>query len=395
MNTPNLRIRAGHPDFLDLTWEKSLAEWDHPRRLHLPKGISRHEVRFFGYDTGIYAVKEISARTARHEFEILRRLEDIEAPSVLPVGIVERPWLDEDEEQSGAVITEYLQHAFSYRELLSGPGFGERRRQMLDAFALLLVELHLLGCYWGDCSLSNVLYRYDADQIAETMVDAETAEMVPELSLGRREDDIAIMIENVAGGMADIAASRQVDLDHADLTLGEDIAELYHWMWVYITHYSLLPAPERFRINDRVRRINDLGFEVVDLHLSTEEGGHRLRIGVTVGGRTFHQRRLRELTGVEASDEQSRQILNDLAYYRADLAEMPADVAAIRWRAERFEPLMAAIRALTSRPSTDPVQAYCDFLHHRYVISTSLGRDVPNDEAFDDWVREGQPGYPI
>jgi len=253
----------------------------------------------------------------------------------------------------------------------------------------------LLGCLWGDCSLSKVLYRCDADQIAVTMGDAETAEMVPELSLGRREHDITIMIENVAGGMADIAASRQVDLDHADLALGEDIAERYHRLWVEITHDELIPVTERFRINDRVRRINDLGFEVKDLQLSTEEGGHRLRIGVTVGGRTFHQRRLRELTGVEASDEQSRQILNDLAYYRADLAEMPAGVAAIRWRAERFEPLMAAIRALTSRPAADPVQAYSDFLHHRYLISASLGRDVPNDEAFDDWVREGQPGYPI
>lgn len=395
MSTPNLRIRSGHPDFLDLPWEKSLTEWDHPRRLHLPKGISRHEVRFFGYDTGVYAVKEISARTALHEFEILRRLEEIEAPSVVPVGVVERPWIDENDEQSGAVITEYLRHAFSYRELLSGPGFGGRRNQMLDAFALLLVELHLLGCYWGDCSLSNVLYHYDADQIAVTMVDAETAELVPRLSKGRREDDLAIMVENVAGGMADIAASRDLDLDHADLALGEDIADRYRNLWVELTHDEVIPVDERFRINERILRINDLGFEVEDLHLTAEDGGHRLRIGVTVGGRTFHQHRLRALTGVEASDEQSRQILNDLSHYRANREELSPEIAAIRWRAEQFEPMMASLRSLGDLRTVDPVQAYCDFLHHRYLLSAGLGRDVPNDEAFEQWVEEGQPGYPI
>lgn len=56
---------------------------------------------------------------------------------------------------------------------------------------------------------------------------------------------------------------------------------------------------------------------------------------------------------------------------------------------------MAAICSPTILAAADPVQAYCDFPHHRCVISTSLGRDVPNDEAFEEWVRRRQPGYPI
>jgi hypothetical protein len=395
MDTPSLRIRGGHPDFLDLPWDRPLIEWDHSRRLHLPKGISRHEVQFFGYEAGIYAVKELSVNAARHEYETLRGLEDLDAPAVIPVGIIERPWLSPDEEQSGAVITAYLPHAFSYREVLSGPGFGERREQMLDAFALLLVELHLLGCYWGDCSLSNVLYRYDADRIAVTMVDAETSELVAELSNGQREGDLAIMIDNVAGGMADIAAAGNLDLDHADLALGEDIADRYRNLWREITHDEVIALDERFRITDRIRRINDLGFEIEDLQLHPEAGGHRLTIGVTVGGRTFHTRRLRSLTGVEASEEQARQILTDLARYRANRGDLPDDSSAIHWRAEAFEPLMSSIRSLDDRRTADPVQAFCDFLHHRYVLCATLGCDVPNDEAFADWVRSGQPGYPI
>lgn len=394
MSTPNLRIRGGHPDFLDLPWGLPLTEWEHPRRLHLPKGISRHEVRFFGYESGVYAIKELSHRAAGHEYRVLRTLEDIAAPAVTPVGIVERPWIDEDVEQSGAVITAYLPHAFSYRELLSGAGFGERRDQMLDAFALLLVELHLLGCFWGDCSLSNVLYRYDAERIAVTMVDAETAEVFSDLSHGRRREDLDIMTENVAGGMADIAASGGLDFDSADLSLGEDIAGRYSNLWREVTHDEVISPQERFRIRDRIERINDLGFEVEDVHLEPTDGGHRLTLGVTVGSRRYHSRRLRRLTGVEASEEQARQILSDLARFRGDQPDWPEDVAAIHWRAEAFEPIMSALRG-RDLATPDPTQAYCDFLNHRYLLATTRQRDVPNDEALEDWLRSGQPGYPI
>jgi hypothetical protein len=372
-----------------------MTEWNHPRRLLLPKGISRHEVRFFGYETGVYAIKELPVGKAEHEYEMLRQLEDLSAPAVTPVGFVSRPWVDPTSEHSGAVITEYLRHAFSYRELLSGPGFGQRRSQMLDGFALLLVEIHLLGCFWGDCSLSNVLYRYDADSIAVTMVDAETAAIVPELSKGQREDDLAIMIQNVAGGMADIAASRDEDLDHADLALGEDIADRYRALWSEITHDEVIGPDERFRITDRIRRINELGFEVEDLQVSGEAAGGKLKISVTVGGRRHHSRRLRDLTGVDASELQARQILTDLARYRAYRTDLGSDVAAIHWRAQEFEPAMATIRGMPDRATPDPVQAFCDFLHHRFVISSILGRDVPNDEALADWTHKGQPGYPV
>lgn len=397
MATPRLSIRAGHPDFLDLPWDRSLMSWDHRRRLELPKGISRHEVQFYEYDRGIYAIKELPIEAARHEYRALRHLEELQAPAVRPVGLVERPWVDRQSESSAAVITSYLNHAFSYRELLSGWGFGGRRNQMLDAFAGLLVELHLLGCYWGDCSLSNVLYRYDAEAIEVTMVDAETAEVRDRLSDGQRRDDIEIMIMNVAGGMADIAASQGVDLDEADMALGEDVAERYRGLWREVTDPTLIGTDERYLIHERVGRINALGFEVSDLDLIPEAGGSRLRMHLAVGGRQYHTRRLRELTGVEASEHQARQILSDLQRHELAHGEAPSgkSVAAIRWRVEVFEPLLERIRSLASLHTTDPVQAFTDFLHHRYVMSAEARRDVPNDEAFEHWLAAGQPGYPI
>ena len=398
MGVPQLVVRGGHPGLLALPWDRPLRDWDHPRRLNLPKGISRHEVQFFGFEDGIYAVKELPLALARHEYAVLRRLEDLQAPSVQPVGVIERPWLDPYEEASGVLVTRYVEYAFSYRELLSGWGFGERRNQMLDAFAGLLVELHLLGCHWGDCSLSNVLYRYDAGAIQMTMVDAETARLHPTLSGGQREDDIQLMIENVAGGMGDLAAEAGIDLDLADLFLGEDIAGRYRALWQEATQEGLIGADEQYRITERINRLNELGFEVDDLALVPEAGGNRLRMRLTVAGRNFHSHRLRELTGLEATENQARQILSDLRYFEASqglTAPSRKRLAPIRWRVEVFEPMLARLRALPDRAVLDPVQAYTDFLHHRYLLSVDAGQDIPNEEAFARWIAAGQPGYPL
>ena len=398
MGTPLLVVRSGHPDFLDLPWDLPMTAWDHPRRLDLPKGISRHEVHFFAYDEGIYAVKELPRALARHEHAILRQLEDLGAPSVRPVGLVERPWLDPQEEASAALVTRYVEYAFSYRELLSGWGFGERRNQMLDACAGLLVELHLLGCHWGDCSLSNVLYRYDAGAVEMTMVDAETARLYPSLSDGQREDDLQLMVENVAGGMADLAAEQGIDLELADLLLGEDIATRYRALWREVTGEPVIGREEQFRITEHTRRLNELGFEVDDLVLTPQAGGSRLRMHLKVAGRAFHSHRLRQLTGIEAAENQARQILSDLHYYEATAAEsVPGGrrLAPIRWRVEVFEPMLARLRALPDRAALDPVQAYTDFLQHRYLLSAAAGYDIPNEEAFARWVEAGQPGYPL
>ena len=75
--------------------------------------------------------------------------------------------------------------------------------------ASLLVELHLVGLFWGDCSLSNLLYRWDAGLIEAIMIDGETSMLKEELSRGQRLEDLQIMIENVAGEMADIAAEME------------------------------------------------------------------------------------------------------------------------------------------------------------------------------------------
>ncbi len=393
-----MTVRAGHPDFLDLPWETSLTEWTVPNLISLPKGISRHEVRFVQYPQGIYVVKELPVRAARRDYAVLKTLEGFGTSAVRPIALVEERCDDPHRELSAALVTDYEEFSFSYRELLAGPGFGLRRNQMLDAFARLLVELHLANVYWGDCSLSNVLYRFDAEAIETIMVDGETAYVYDDpISDGRREEDIQIMIENVAGGMADIAAEAGHDLDEADLALGEDIAARYHALWAELTSEETIGADERYRITEQIGRINSLGFDIDEIDLvPAPPDGSRLKVKLKVGGRTFHTNRLKELTGVDALENQARQILSDLHYFQASRgSDSPTgkNVNAVRWRVDVFEPMM---QKLSTTPGvSDPVQAYCDLLHHRFVMSHGTGVDVGTEAAFEDWVTRGRPGYPL
>ena len=391
-----ITVRPGHPDFLDLDWTRSIADWDSARVIDLPRGISRHVVRFVSYRQGIYAVKELPTIPAHRDYEVLRDLEAAGAPAVIPVGLIDQRTSDPTAEGSAALITKYEDFSFSFRELLEGPGFGPRRNQMLDAFASLLVELHTVGCFWGDCSLSNTLCRFDAETIETIMVDAETASIVDMLTDGQREEDLEIMIVNVAGGMADIASERGIDIDHADLALGEDIADRYRALWGELTETPVIASDERYRIAERVQRLNDLGFDVREIDLQPSEEGRRLQMKVRVGGRTYHRMKLKELTGVDALENQARQILDDLHYYQArSETEESAHKAltSVQWRVGEFEPMLQRMRDLAD--TVDPIQAYCDLLHFRYIKSVEAGHDIGTEAAFAAWLESGRPGYPL
>jgi hypothetical protein len=204
------------------------------------------------------------------------------------------------------------------------------------------------------------------------------------------------MIENVGGGMADIAAEAGASLDEADLALGDDIAARYSGLWDELTKVETIGAEEGFRIRDRIDRLNRLGFDVdeVDLVPNMEDTAE-LRIRVKVVGRNYHSDRLRVLTGVDALEGQARQILSDLHYTAAQQAPSSTgkDLAAIRWRVGVFEPMLAKLKA--TEGVVDPIQAYCDLLHHRYLLSSEHGRDIGNDEAYTSWLDAGRPGYPL
>ncbi len=391
-----MQIRPGNPEFLDLPWEQPISEWVHSRIVDMPTGVHRHPVRFVAYEEGIYAIKEMPVRLSQREYRVLVALEERTHRAAEPAGLVLRGWLDPHDEPSAAVVTRYVEHAFPYRRLVSGTGFGARRSQMLDAVAGLLVELHMAGCYWGDCSLSNVLYRFDAGGIEAIMIDGETSELHPSLSPGQRLQDLEIMKENLAGEMADIAAMHDVEVADADLGLGEDIAGRYEALWVELTSELVIARNEGYKIRERIARINDLGFAVHDIEIEPTDAGDIVRMVTHVGGRTFNTDKLRELTGIEASENQARLILSDLNYHlckEGDTTPTAKSVGTFKWLTGVYEPLVQRIAEMWH--GEDPVQGYCDFLNHRMILATARESDVPNAEAFESWVADGFPGFPL
>jgi hypothetical protein len=395
MGTPHLQIRPGNPDFLDLPWDLPISDWVQNRLVEMPTGIHRHPVVFVVYDEGVFVIKELPRRLANNEYHVFRVLEERTTRSAEPVGLVERVWLDPHEEQAAAVITRYVEHAFPYRHLVTGPGFGPRRSQMLDAIAGLLVELHVSGCFWGDCSLSNLLYRYDADAIESIMIDAETSRLHDLLSDGQRAEDLEIMKVNLAGEMADIAAMTGEEIDRADFTLGDDVEARYRTLWDELTEELVITRDESYRIRERIARLNQLGFSVNDVHLTPTDEGNLVRMKVEVGGRTYHSARLRQQTGIDASENQARVILSDLNYYLAkngSVTDSGKDVGSFKWLTNSFQPMVAKISQLRDG---DPVQGYCDLLHHRFLLAQRRGQDVPNEEALADWVESGMSGFDL
>jgi hypothetical protein len=394
MGTPRLQVRPNNPDFLDLEWELPINEWTSERLVTMPTGVHRHPVVFAAYEEGIYAIKELSRRLATREYQVLRRLEERSHRTARVVGLVERDWMDSHDEGAGVVITRYVDHSFPYRRLVSGAGFGARRHQMLDALASLLVELHMVGCYWGDCSLSNVLYRFDAGHIEAIMIDGETSELHASLSDGQRMQDIEIMRENVAGEMGDIAAETGDDIESADLELGSDIAGRYDALWDELTSELVITRDDAYRIRERIARVNDLGFAVDDIEITPTDGGSRVRMITHVGGRTYNTDALRHRTGIEASENQAKSILGDLNYYLAkhgNTSQTGKSVGTFKWLTALYEPLIA--RIVDEWHGEDPVQGYCDYLNHRIEMATARGADVDPLESFDDWAASGFPGF--
>ncbi len=390
----HLRLREPSPGMLALPWATPLGDWD-PDRIalrQLPVGPSRHLVRFVRLEDSTYALKEEPADVARREYEVLRRLEQLGLPAVRAVGIAERPADD-----AAIVVTTYLRHALQYRRLLARVPLepGGYRDRLLDAMASLLVELHRAGVFWGDCSLANTLLRRDGDMIQAHLVDAETSEVHAALSAGQRAYDLELLVENVAFGLADLAAlqGRPGDMD-AQIAAAETVRTRYEALWDELHRVDELPVGDRFAIQSRIRRLNDLGFAVEEIGL--EPGGEgRMRLRVAVSRRDFHARELRRRTGLVALEGQARLLLHDLREYRAWLEwtrqhAVEREEGAARWRSDVLEPSLARLAPAVG-PGRDALQAYCDLLEHKWLLSEAAGRDVGLEAALASYLAIGAP----
>src|SRR5690554_917878 len=203
----SLQITAAAPDpaLLDLPWHIPLEEWPAENLAALPRGISRHVVRFVKLSGRVIAVKEIGETVAYKEYELLRALRRIGAPSVEPVGVITGRADPDGERLEAVLVTQHLQYSLPYRALFSQQSLQpDTTRRLIDALTVLLVRLHLSGFYWGDVSLSNTLFRRDAGAFAAYLVDAETGELHDRLTPGQRAYDIDVARVNIIGELMDL-----------------------------------------------------------------------------------------------------------------------------------------------------------------------------------------------
>jgi hypothetical protein len=389
-----LVARTGHPDFLDLPWHEPLEEWKSERLVRLIRGISRHVVRFVEYDGALYALKELPERPARREWTLLRRLESQNLPVVEAVGIV----TGRGEDMDAVLITRHLEFSLPYRALFSGRGIPDLRTHLLNALVELLARLHLRGFFWGDCSLSNTLFRRDAGALSAYLVDAETGELHGSLSDGQRTYDIDIAQTNIIGELLDVEAEVGLPDDLDPDETGDEIVRRYTSLWAELTKEEVFAANERFKVDERLHRLNELGFDVEEIQLDATAQGYRLRLDPHVVEPGHHRHRLLGLTGLDAQERQARRMLNDIARYREALERkqkraLPESVVASNWREQVFEPTIAAIPdELHGR--LPPAEIFHQVLEHRWFLSEQAGKDVGIREAVRAYVKSELPQRP-
>lgn len=384
----NITAASVDPALLDLPWSIPLELWPDDNIAALPKGISRHLVRFAHLSGFVVAIKETSAELAKREYDMLRTLQRMDIPCVDPVAVITNRTSADGEALESVLVTRHLKFSLPYRALYSQTLRPDTATRLVDAAAVLLVRLHIIGFFWGDVSLSNTLFRRDAGAFAAYLVDAETGQLYSGgLSNGQRENDLEIARVNIAGELLDLQAGGRLQDDVDPVEISNGIVAQYRTLWKELTGSEEFANTERWRINERVERLNDLGFDIEELAIRTDTTGTNVRIQPKVVDAGHHTRRLIRLTGLDAQENQARRLLNDLDSYVATFVTSGADeeMAAHEWLAKVFEPVIRAIpKDLQGR--LEPAEVFHQLLDHRWYISQNQKRDVPLAEAVQSYV---------
>jgi len=384
-------IRPGYPDFQDLPWEMPLINWEKccPRLEELPRGISRHPVVFVNYENNLYAIKELPVDKAQREYDVLCKMEELWLPSVTPVGYANILISDRG---TSLLITQYLEQSLPYRMLFMQSSMNRYRDHLLGAMAGLLVQLHLAGIFWGDCSLSNTLFRRDAGTLEAYLVDAETTEVHPaRLEPMLRFHDLEIMEENLVTDLANLAESEQLPPNFPIIDTGNTIRQRYRDLWEEITRIEVISVNEGYRIQERIRALNNLGFSIRDVEMLPVENGNQLRFKVYVTDRNFYRDQLLSLTGLEAEEMQARQMVNEISEIKATLSQqnnrpMFLSTAAYYWVENIYHPITSQLGHLAGEKNS-LAELYCQVLEHKWFLSERAQHDVGHQVAVEDYLR--------
>jgi len=385
------RFLSTRPDasLIRLPWSTPLAQWPAELQVALPRGLSRHVVRFISVKGVIYAAKELGEELAQHEYHMLMQLAQLGQPAVEPVGIVTDRVDGRGRSLDPILLTRHLQFALPYRSLFLPGVRRDTAMRLLDALVVLIVRLHLAGFMWGDITLSNVLFRRDAEAFSAYLVDAETAEIHEQLTDGQRDSDMAGAVVNIYGDFLDLQMGGMLDPALDPPTMVDAISTRYRELWNELTAAERISGSDLDQIEHRVRRLNALGFDVAELDIETSDGEDCVIIRPKVVDAGHHSRRLMRLTGLDTEENQARRLLNDLDSYRARTGQRNVDesIVAHRWLTECFEPVIAGIPK-DLHGKRDDAQIFHELLDYRWYQSQREARDVPLADALPGYIRD-------
>ncbi|MBW3095029.1 DUF4032 domain-containing protein [Bifidobacterium sp. 64T4] len=393
-----LKITAAssNPKMFTLPWHEPLASWPQDLLANLPRGISRHVVRFVHVGDEVYAMKEITKQMAEREYENLRRLQKLELPAVTPIAVVTGRHDRNGEPLEAILVTKHLKFSLPYRALFARNLRPDTAERLIDALAVLMVRLHLAGFYWGDVSLSNVLFLRDADAFTAFLVDAETGDLQINLTEGQREYDIDLARTNIIGELMDLSYGKLLPGDVDEIEIGNRLVERYHSLWSALTDTDKFMPDEMWKIEKRVNKLNELGFDVDELEMKTTEDGKRVLVRPRVVDAGYASRKLLRLTGLDVQENQARRLLNDLDAYRASTWREGEDleIVATDWMREVFEPTVRMIPR-EYRSQIQPAQFFHEILTHRWYLAENAGHDVPMAEAVKSYIDNVLPNYKL
>ncbi|MFV0320138.1 MAG: DUF4032 domain-containing protein [Microbacterium sp.] len=384
----SIAASAVDPGLLALPGSTALAEWPSRDIVWLPKGLSRHLVRFANLSGRVVAIKETTAEMARREYEMLGSLTRMDVPCVERVAVIDGRGDASGAPLPAALVTAHLKFALPYRALFTQTLRPHTASRLVDALALLLVRLHTMGFFWGDVSLSNTLFRRDAGAFAAYLVDAETGELHEAgLTHGQREHDLDVARTNIAGEIMDLEAGGRLEGGVDAVAVADGIVSSYRSLWSALTDKETFATNEAWRITERVRRLNDIGFDIGEMSIETERDGTRVSITPKVVDAGYHQRRLLRLTGLDVEENQARRLLNDLDEFRARVSRLGSDeeMVAHEWLTRVFEPVVKAI-PFELRAKLEPAEVFHQLLEHRWYMSQARGESVPLAESLASYI---------
>ena len=374
-----------------------LEEWPEDILAALPRGISRHVVRFVRLSGRVLAVKEIKADIARREYEMLRSLNRLRMPCVEPFAVVSgRIGLD-GSRSTPASITRHLQFSLPYRALYSQNLRKGTAVRLIDALAVLLVRLHLAGLLVGRrVAVEHPVPPRRRRRSPPTSSTPRPASCAQRLSDGQREHDLEIARVNIAGELMDLEAGGLLQEDRDPIDISERIVLRYRELWDELTGTELIDDTERWRVDDRIRRLNALGFDVDELEITTDIDGTSIQIQPKVVDAGHHSRRLLRLTGLDVRENQARDCSTTSTRSAAATGRQGEDeeIVAHEWLRRRvYEPVTRRVpRALVAK--LEPAEVFHEVLEHRWYLAERAQHDIPIEQAIDDYIASVLPGKP-